>query len=154
MSPQYGELQPTSGWDRLTSLGYPCKFQLVSRVGSVTAQHLVVGVSQTLRRRTEGATYIRQGDHQVGHWPTFLVVTKLLSPSLLVGFCFVRCLFVSSINFKSYWWIFTKFWGLGRLWTRGELVKFWNINLHIVDISGQITWRFSGGLDNKVTWWV
>ena len=22
-------------------------------------------------RRTEGATYVRQGDHQVGHWPTF-----------------------------------------------------------------------------------
>ena len=30
-----------------------------------------VGVSQTLRRRTEGATYVRQGDHHVGHWPTF-----------------------------------------------------------------------------------
>jgi len=30
-----------------------------------------MGVSQTLRRRTEGATYIRQGDHHVGHWPTF-----------------------------------------------------------------------------------
>ena len=34
---------------------------------------LVVGVSQTLRRWTEGATYIRQGGHHVGHWPTFLV---------------------------------------------------------------------------------
>jgi len=22
---------------------------------------------------SEGATYIRQGDHHVGHWPTFLV---------------------------------------------------------------------------------
>ena len=32
---------------------------------------LAVGVSQTLRRWTEGATYVRQGDHQVGHWPTF-----------------------------------------------------------------------------------
>ena len=73
MSPQYGKLRPTSGWDLLTSLGYPCKFQLVSRLGSVTARHLVVGVSQTLRRWTEGATYIRPGDHHVGHWPTFLV---------------------------------------------------------------------------------
>ena len=35
---------------------------------------LVVGVSQTLRRLTEGAIYIRQGGHHVGHWPTFLVV--------------------------------------------------------------------------------
>jgi len=31
----------------------------------------VLGVSQTLRRWTEGATYIRQGSHHVGHWPTF-----------------------------------------------------------------------------------
>ena len=34
---------------------------------------LVVSVSQTLRRWTEGATYIRQGGHHVGHWSTFLV---------------------------------------------------------------------------------
>jgi len=34
-----------------------------------------LGVSQTLRRWTEGATYIRQGGHHVGHWPTFLVST-------------------------------------------------------------------------------
>ena len=74
MSPQYGELRPTSGWDLLTSLGHPCKFQRVSRLGSVTAWHLVVGVSQTLRRWTEAATYIWQGDHHVGHCPTFLVV--------------------------------------------------------------------------------
>jgi len=78
MSPQYGELRPTIVWDRLTSLGYPCKFQLVSRFGSVAARHLAVGVSQTLRRWTEGTTYIRQGDHHVGHWPTFLVITILL----------------------------------------------------------------------------
>jgi len=30
-----------------------------------------VSVSQTLRRWTQGATYIRQGHHHVGHWPTF-----------------------------------------------------------------------------------
>jgi len=34
----------------------------------------VLGVSQTLRRWTEGATYIRQGGDHVGHWPTFLVL--------------------------------------------------------------------------------
>jgi len=28
---------------------------------------LVVGVSETLRRWTEGATYVRQGGHHVGH---------------------------------------------------------------------------------------
>jgi len=30
-----------------------------------------LGVSQTLRRWTEGATYIRQGGYHVGHWHTF-----------------------------------------------------------------------------------
>jgi len=44
---------------------------------------LVMGVSQTLRRSTEGATYIRQGGHHVGHWPTFLVVTYLQFPFLV-----------------------------------------------------------------------
>jgi len=73
MSPQCGELWTTSGWDRSGSLRHPCKFQRVSHLGSVTARHLVVGVSHTLRRWAEGATYVRQGDHHIGHWPTFLV---------------------------------------------------------------------------------
>jgi len=83
MSSQYGELRPTNGWDLLASLGYPCKFQRVSRLSSVTAVHgtLVLGVSQTLQRWTEDATYIWQGGHHVGHWPTFLVFTKFLKLS-------------------------------------------------------------------------
>ena len=28
-------------------------------------------IGKTLRRWTEGATYIQQGGHHVGHWPTF-----------------------------------------------------------------------------------
>jgi len=71
MSPQYGELWPTNGWDRSSSLGHPRKFQRVSRLDSITARHIVVCISQTLRRWTEGATYVRQGDHHVGHWPIF-----------------------------------------------------------------------------------
>ena len=39
MSPQYGELRPTSGWDHFVSLGHPCKFQRVSSLGSDTARH-------------------------------------------------------------------------------------------------------------------
>jgi len=30
MSPQYGELLHTSGWDRSGSLGHPCKFQRIA----------------------------------------------------------------------------------------------------------------------------
>jgi len=45
-----------------------------------------VGFSQTLRRWTEGATYIRQGGHHVGHWPTFLVCCVCLSYFWVVMF--------------------------------------------------------------------
>jgi len=34
---------PTNGWDLLASLGHPCKFQRVSRLGSVTARHSSIG---------------------------------------------------------------------------------------------------------------
>jgi len=37
MSPQYGKLRPTNGWDQLVSLGHPSKFQRVSHLGFVTA---------------------------------------------------------------------------------------------------------------------
>ena len=39
MSSQYGELRPSSGWDRFVSLGHPSKFQRLSLLGSVTARH-------------------------------------------------------------------------------------------------------------------
>ena len=37
------ELRPTNGWDLLASLGHPCKFQRLSRLGSVTARHSSCG---------------------------------------------------------------------------------------------------------------
>ena len=51
---------------------------------------LVVGVSQTLRRWTEGATYIRQGGHHVGHWPTFLVIFRLGILETFLHYCFAK----------------------------------------------------------------
>ena len=38
MSPKYGEIRPTSGWDRSGSLGHTIYFQRVSRLGSITAR--------------------------------------------------------------------------------------------------------------------
>ena len=51
--------------------GTPANFTGFRVLTALLHGTLVVGVSQTLRRWTEGATYIRQGDHHVGHWPTF-----------------------------------------------------------------------------------
>jgi len=43
MSPQYGKLRPTNGWDRVAGLGHPIIFQRVSCFGSVTAPHFISG---------------------------------------------------------------------------------------------------------------
>jgi len=81
MSAQYGELQPTSGWDPLASLGHPSPPKKKEKINGfrVLAALLhdtpVLGVSQTLRRWTEGATI--HGGHHVGHWPTFLIIVNI-----------------------------------------------------------------------------
>jgi len=49
--------------------GTPGNFNGFRVLAALLHGTLVVGVSQTLQRRTEGATYIRQGDHHVWHWP-------------------------------------------------------------------------------------
>jgi len=49
--------------------GTPANFNGFRVLAALLHGTLVVGVSQTLRRLKEGATYIRH----VGHWPTFLV---------------------------------------------------------------------------------
>jgi len=51
--------------------GIPANFNWIRVLAALLHSILVVGVSQTLRRWTEGATYIRQGGHYVGHRPTF-----------------------------------------------------------------------------------
>jgi len=53
--------------------GTPANFSGFPVLAALLHGSIVVGVSQTLRRWTEGATYIRQSGHHVGHWRTFLV---------------------------------------------------------------------------------
>ena len=54
--------------------GIPANFNRFRVLAALLHGTVVVGVSQTLRRWTEGATYIRQGGHHVGHWLTFVVI--------------------------------------------------------------------------------
>ena len=53
--------------------GNPANFNGFRVLAALLHGTLVVGVSETLRRWTEGATNIRPGGHHVGHWPTFQV---------------------------------------------------------------------------------
>jgi len=50
MSPQYGELRPTNGWDRLASLRHRSKFQWVSRLGIVNVPTSLTGGQPNLAR--------------------------------------------------------------------------------------------------------
>jgi len=54
--------------------GTPANFNGFRVLAALLHGTLVVGVSKTLRRWTEGAISIRQGSDDVGHWPTFLVL--------------------------------------------------------------------------------
>jgi len=51
--------------------GTPANFNGYRVLAALLHGSQVVSVSQTLRRSTENATYVWQGDHHVGHWPTF-----------------------------------------------------------------------------------
>jgi len=54
--------------------GIPATFNGFRVFAALLHGSQVVSVSQILRHETEGATYVRQGDHHVGPWPTFLVL--------------------------------------------------------------------------------
>jgi len=95
---QYGELWPTSGWDRFVSLGHPANFNWFRVLAALLHGTPVLGVSQILLHWTEGATYIRQGGHHVWHWPTFLVVFSFF----ITPFCLVPCGRLS--------WFLVSFW--------------------------------------------
>jgi len=55
----------------------PANFNAFGVLAALLHGILVMGVSQTLRRRTEGATYFRQGGHHVGHQAHILVIHRL-----------------------------------------------------------------------------
>jgi len=57
----------------LVNWGTPANFNGFRVLAALLHGSQIVSVSQTLRHWTEGATYVRQGDHHVGHWPTLLV---------------------------------------------------------------------------------
>jgi len=83
MFSQYGERWPTNGW------GTQAHFNGFRVLAALLHGTVVIGVSETLRCWTEGATYIRQGGHHVGHWPIFLVSWCMLMFSCLPDSCVI-----------------------------------------------------------------
>jgi len=83
----FGPLAPEICW---RVWGIPANFNGFRILAALLHGTLVVGVNQTLRRRTKGATCILQGGHHVGNWPTFLVVTYFKFPIQVCFPCSAR----------------------------------------------------------------
>ena len=98
---QYGELRPTSGWDRFVSLGDPSKFQRVSHIGSITARHSTSGLQPNCGVEQRAPPIFGMAGHHVGHWPTFLVY--------FCNACIVLHLRTSYHNFTLFW-LFNDVW--------------------------------------------
>jgi len=76
MSPQYGELRPTSGWDRFVSLGTPGNFNWFRVLAALLHGTLVVGVSQTAAlNRGQGRAAITLG---IGPHSSFVLKCTLV----------------------------------------------------------------------------
>jgi len=72
MSPQYGELRPILAAEIDPVVwGTPANLNGFRVLSALLLGSQVVSVSQTLWRWTEGATYVQQGGHYIGHSPTF-----------------------------------------------------------------------------------
>jgi len=88
MSPQYGEVRPTSGWDWSGSLGHPSKFQRVSRLGSVTALDSSNGRQPYFAASNRGHHLYLAG--RPSHWAlAHILVVYVLCVSLYIA-CMCR----------------------------------------------------------------
>jgi len=79
--------------------GTPVNFNGFRILAALLHGTQVVSVSQTLRHWTEGVFrgcrgYVRQGDHHVGHWPTFWLFCVVVHFFWLVNACFCCVRFV------------------------------------------------------------
>ena len=112
MSSQYGELRLTNGWDLLASLGHPCKFQRVSRLGSVTARHSSIG-------RQPNFAALNRGRHQYSAGrPSRWVLAHISSLYyfVLVLFAFV----MAALRSRCGHYIFALYFVMVALWNRAD----------------------------------
>ena len=91
-------LRPTSGWVRFVSLGHPCKFQPVSRLGSVTVRHSGSGRQPNFAALNRGCHLYSSG------WPSRWALAHILVCTyLLFPYCFSNLLIPPPCFLISAW---------------------------------------------------
>jgi len=82
MSLQYmANFGPLTAQIGLPVWGTPANFNGFRVLAALLHGTPIVGVSRTLRRCTEGANYIRQGDHHVGPFLAHILVNSIVNLS-------------------------------------------------------------------------
>ena len=101
MFSQYGELRPISGWDRSGSLGHPCKFQRVLRLGSVTARHSTIGRQPKFAALNRGRHLYSAG--RLSRWAldhiVVLVILMLSKQATLLSYGNIWFVILPAFNF-------------------------------------------------------
>ena len=86
MSPQYGELRPTSGLDRFGSLGHPSYFQRLPHLRSVTARQSSSGRQPNFAALNRGlhlCSAERLSRWALAHISSFILFLLLFFPRLI-----------------------------------------------------------------------
>jgi len=142
MSSEYGELRPTSGWNPLASLRHPCKFQRVSRLGSITAHHSSNGRQPNFAALNRGCHLYSAG--RLSRWALAHISSIISSNS-------------GSSNSSSSSCCKTDVCDTWRMWLVrccdcvDDRTTHWVIDRDsLCDIS--LSWRCSA-TDNPVDWW-
>ena len=103
MSSQYGELRPTRGWNRSGSLKHlSYNFNWFRVLAALLHDTPVLGVSQTLRRWTEGATYRAAITLSIG--PHSSVCLRGHNDCLLPTEIQLKCHLCRLWSLHIYWW--------------------------------------------------
>ena len=116
---QYSELRPTSGWDLLASLRHPCKFQCVSRLGSVTARQ-----SSSGHQPNFAALYIGRHLYSAGR-PSRWAFAHILVELYSTGPTWIKCLFSMRVLSRC-----LHEWNVSH-YRHCTYLPFWTLNLYM-----------------------
>jgi len=98
MSAQYGELQPTSSWDRFGSLGHPSRFQRVSRLVTITVRHSSSGRQPNFALLNRGRHLYSAGRPSRWAWALAHIVVRL---RFVAEYCNVTTELIASQHWRK-----------------------------------------------------
>jgi len=119
MFSQYGELRPTNGWDPFGRLRHPSKFQLVSRLGSVTARHSSSGHQPNFAALNRG--HHRYSTGRPSRWALAHILVLQESTTFTNYYCY--CYYYYKRTFGDQWSSFYGPYAFPVDWLIGDIKR-------------------------------